>query len=243
MQDLPRLHAIPLSADLLLPMTDNQAHYLGVVLRRQPGDEVRLFNAIDGEWTATIEALRKEHGRFRLQRQVRPPAPEPGPILLFAPLKRDATDLLVRMATELGAKALHPVLTERTVAARINAARWTAIATEAAEQCERLSVPSIAEPVRLPGLLDAWNPDRPLLVALERATPEDRAGSLAAWRARTPRAPSELQPGLLVGPEGGFSPAERALLRSRPFAVAATLGPLILRAETAALAGLAALAG
>ncbi len=239
MQDLPRLHAQALSPDAMLPMTEGQAHYLGAVLRRQPGDEVRLFNARDGEWSATIEALRKGRGRFRLDRQLRPPLPEPGPTLLFAPLKRDATDLVVRMATELGAAALHPVLTERTVSARINAGRWTAIATEAAEQCERLSVPEIAGPVRLPELLGTWDPGRPLLVALERAAPEG-AGSLAAWRARTP---SGLQPGLLVGPEGGFSPDERALLRSRRFVVAASLGPLILRAETAALAGLAALAG
>ncbi len=242
MQDLPRLHAEPLSADLLLPMTAGQAHYLGAVLRRQPGDGVRLFNALDGEWSATVESLRKERGGFRLRQRLRPPAPEPGPTLLFAPLKRDATDLVVRMATELGAEALRPVITERTISARINAGRWTAIATEAAEQCERLSLLSVADPVRLPELLGAWNADRPLLVALERATTEDRAGSLAAWRARTPRTPG-LQPGLLVGPEGGFSPAERALLRSRPFVIAATLGPLILRAETAALAGLAALAG
>ena len=252
MQDLPRLHAQPLSPhslspDAVLPMTQAQAHYLGTVLRRQPGDLVRLFNARDGEWSATIEVLRKERGQFRLGRQLRPPAPEFGPTLLFAPLKRDATDLVVRMATELGVAALQPVTTERTNAARINAARWTVIATEAAEQCERLSVPFIGEPVRLPDLLGAWKPDRPLLVALERATPEDAAGSLAAWRARTPATPSGfqpgLQPGLLVGPEGGFSPAERALLRSRPFVVAATLGPLILRAETAALAGLASLLG
>ncbi len=243
MQDLPRLHAQSLSPGAVLPMTEAQAHYLGTVLRRQPGDLVRLFNARDGEWSATIEALRKERGHFRLGRQLRPPAPEFGPTLLFAPLKRDATDLVVRMATELGVAELQPVTTERTNASRINAARWAVIATEAAEQCERLSVPAITEPVRLPDLLGAWEPDRPLLVALERATPEDAAGSLAAWRARTPATPSGFQPGLLVGPEGGFSPAERALLRSRPFVVAATLGPLILRAETAALAGLASLLG
>ena len=242
MQDLPRLHAQSLSPDAVLPMTEAQAHYLGAVLRRQPGDLVRLFNARDGEWSATIEALRKERGHFRLGRQLRPSSPEVGPTLLFAPLKRDATDLVVRMATELGVAALQPVTTERTNAARINAGRWIAIATEAAEQCERLSVPVIAEPVRLPDLLGAWEPGRPLLVALERATPEDAAGSLAAWRARTPGPPG-LQPGLLVGPEGGFSPAERVLLRGRPFVVAATLGPLILRAETAALAGLASLLG
>ena len=252
MQDLPRLyvqprqaeplHVEPWTAGSVLPMTDGQAHYLGTVMRRQPGDGVRLFNARDGEWSAVIEALRKERGRFRLDRQLRPPAPEPGPILLFAPLKRDATDLVVRMATELGAATLQPVITERTIAARINAGRWTIIATEAAEQCERLSVPAIAEPVRLPELLGAWDPGRTLLVALERAAAEDGAGSLTTWRARATAAPSERQPGLLIGPEGGFSAAERALLRSRPFMVPVTLGPRILRAETAALAGLALLA-
>ncbi len=252
MQDLPRLYVRPLhveplqvepwAAGFVLPMTDGQAHYLGTVMRRQPGEGVRLFNARDGEWSAIIEALRKERGRFRLDRQLRPPAPEPGPILLFAPLKRDATDLVVRMATELGAATLQPVITERTIAARINAERWTVIATEAAEQCERLSVPAIAEPVRLPELLGAWDPGRTLLVALERAAAEG-ADSLAAWRARTAASPSERQPGLLIGPEGGFSAAERALLRSRPFMAPVTLGPRILRAETAALAGLALLGG
>jgi 16S rRNA (uracil1498-N3)-methyltransferase len=130
-------------------------------------------------------------------------------------------------------------MTERTNAARINAERWIAIATEAAEQCERLSVPFVAEPVRLPDLLGAWDPGRPLLVALERAEPEDEVGSIATWRARNPA----VQPGLLIGPEGGFSAGERALLRRRPFVVASGLGPLILRAETACVAGLAALRG
>ena len=256
MQDLPRLYVRPLHAEPLqveppqvepwaagsvLPMTDGQAHYLGTVMRRQPGDGVRLFNARDGEWSAVIEALRKERGRFRLDRQLRPPAPEPGPILLFAPLKRDATDLVVRMATELGAATLQPVITERTISARINAERWTVIATEAAEQCERLSVPAIAGPVRLAELLGAWDPGRMLLVALERAAAA--AGRLAAWRARAAASPSALRPGLVLGPAGGVAGAERALLRSRPFMAPGTLGPRILRAETAALAGLALLGG
>lgn len=243
MQDLPRLHATPdggLSAEASVPMTAAQAHYLGHVLRRQAGDGVQLFNAADGAWLARIETLRKDRGSFRLEQRVRPPAPEPGPMLLFAPCKRDATDLVVRMATELGVACLQPVLTERTNTARVNAERWQAIATEAAEQCERLSVPGIAAPVRLLDRLGSWDPDRPLLAAIERAEAR-RTGPVetaAAWRARTDPA---IQPGLLVGPEGGFSEAELSLLQARRFVVPVSLGRLILRAETAAVAGLASL--
>ncbi len=221
-----------------MPMTPAQAHYLGSVLRRQPGEAVRLFNQADGEWLAEIVALRKERGAFQLRSRIRAPADEPGPMLLFAPLKRDPTDLVVRMATELGAAALCPVMTERTNTGRINAGRWRAIATEAAEQCERLSVPAIAEPVRLPDLLAGWDRSRPLLAALERASAPDPRIAAAAWRAA---APAAVQPGLLVGPEGGFSPAEYRLLHGCGFVVPIRLGPLILRAETACLAGLAAL--
>lgn len=244
MQDLPRLHASPQHAELasgaVLPMADGQAHYLGHVLRRQPGDGVRLFNDRDGEWLAIIDALRKDRGSLRVAEPLRAPAAEPGPTLLFAPLKRDATDLVVRMATELGVAALQPVMTERTNTARINAERWLAIATEAAEQCERLSIPAIGAPVRLPDLLGAWEAERPLLAAIERAGQREAgpAGTIAGWRAG---AGPSVQPGLLVGPEGGFSPAELAFLRTRAFVVTVSLGRLILRAETAAIAGLAAL--
>ncbi len=239
MRDLPRLHADPeqgeLAAGAALPMPPGQAHYLGHVMRRQaarPGAAVqRARRRMAG---ARIETLRKDRGGFRIEAMLRPPAPEPGPTLLFAPLKRDATDLVVRMATELGAAALQPVITERTNTARINADRWRAIATEAAEQCERLSLPAIAAPLHLPDLLGGWDPDRPMLAAIERAD----AGTIAGWRAA---AGETLPPALLIGPEGGFSAAELALLRSRSGVIAVTLGARILRAETAALAGLACL--
>ncbi|WP_419727944.1 16S rRNA (uracil(1498)-N(3))-methyltransferase [Lichenicola sp.] len=248
MQDLPRLYAEPgdepaFDVGAVVPMAPGQAHYLGNVLRRAAGDTVHLFNAVDGEWLARIEGLRKDRGQFAVERQVRPGAPEPGPILVFAPLKRDATDLVVRMATELGVAALAPVLTERTNTPRINVERWRAIAIEAAEQCERLSVPAIHEPVRLFDLLSAWDPARPMLAAIERPgawKTEMPAGGIAAWRARTDPA---VQPGLLVGPEGGFAPSELALLRRYPCVVGVSLGRLILRAETACMAGLAALLG
>lgn len=239
-QDQPRLHAEPgLSGHASIAMAPGQAHYLGHVLRRQPGDRVRLFNAADGEWLVRIDALRKDRGSFVVEQQMRAPAPEPGPTLLFAPIKRDGTDLVVRMATELGVSSLQPVMTERTNTARVNTERWMAIATEAAEQCERLSVPAIAEPVRLMDLLGTWNPGQPMLAAIERA--EQRGAgtdTVAAWRARTDPG---VQPGLLIGPEGGFSAAELELLRTRPFVVTVSLGRLILRAETACLAGLAGL--
>ncbi|MCQ8279801.1 16S rRNA (uracil(1498)-N(3))-methyltransferase [Acetobacteraceae bacterium KSS8] len=242
MQDQPRLHCTePLAGGVTIALDPAQAHYLGGVLRRSPGDAVTLFNERDGEWDATIAALRKDRCQVTVGAQRRPPRSEPGPALLFAPIKRDATDLVVRMATELGAASIRPVLTERTNAARVNLDRWRAIATEAAEQCERLSVPRIAEPVRLPDLLGSWDDAVPLLAALERAPEgEDTRRSAAGWRRDAPPA---VQPALLVGPEGGFSPAERGLLARCGFVVPVRLGPLVLRAETASLAGLSALLG
>lgn len=215
-------------------MSAEQAHYLGSVLRRRPGEQVRLFNAGWGEWRAEIVSLDKRGGTWRALERLRPPAAEPGPTLLFALLKRDATDLLVRMATELGVSSLQPVLTARTNAARVNLERLRAIATEAAEQSERLSVPAVAAPARLDLLLGAWPPGEPLLAAVERlATPVRDENPVAVPGAR---------PGsLLIGPEGGFTPAELDALRACPFVTLISLGSRILRAETAAVAGLVSL--
>jgi 16S rRNA (uracil1498-N3)-methyltransferase len=238
MQDQPRLYADPalssLQAGLVLPMREDQAHYLGTVLRRGPGDGVRLFNARDGEWQAVIEGLqRRGSGRFVVDTQLRPPETENGPILLFAPVKRDATDLVARMATELGASALLPVLTERTNTARINTHRLTAIAIEAAEQCERLSVPGVAEPRRLAQVLSEWQPGRRLYAAVERLARDAGTVRMAADEASADA--------LLIGPEGGFTPAELDVLSARPFVTLISLGSRILKAETAAAAGLACL--
>lgn len=208
-----------------------QAHYLGVVLRRAPGDPVHLFNPRDGEWEARISAIRKDRARFTLSARTRAPEPEPELRLLIAPLKRDAMDWLVEKATELGVTQVQPVLTRRSVAERSNTARLTAIARGAAEQCERLSVPDIAEATPLHRVLDAWS-GTPLAAAMERtAAPPLRD---VVTRLSHPLA-------LLVGPEGGFEGAELDDLRRRAFVVPAALGPRILRAETAAIAGLAAL--
>lgn len=214
-----------------IPAASGQAHYLGSVMRRAVGDEIALFNGLDGEWRARISALRKDQARFQVLRRLRPQQAGPECWLLFAPLKRDATDLLVQKATELGASVLQPVLTERTVAGRVNADRLAHIATEAAEQCERLSVPVLRPPCRLPDALAAWPAGRGhLAAAIERAEAPglDALGATAIG-------------GLLVGPEGGFTETELDLLRRRSFVQPVSLGPLVLRAETAAIAGLALL--
>jgi 16S rRNA (uracil1498-N3)-methyltransferase len=230
---IPRLFLDePLSAGAPVPATAGQAHYLGGVLRRGAGDPVLLFNGRDGEWAARIESLRKDRAVFLPERQTRPQDRAPTVILLVAALKRDAMDLIAEKATELGATLIQPVLTRRSIADRVNEARLSGIAREAAEQCERLSVPRI-EPARpLHAVLDAWDAAVPLLVGAERRAAPPIA--TIAQRLCPPFA-------LLIGPEGGFERAELDDLTRRPFVSPAALGPRILRAETAALAGLAVL--
>jgi 16S rRNA (uracil1498-N3)-methyltransferase len=229
---IPRLH---LDADLAegatIEAAPGQAHHLGTVLRRGPGDAVRVFNAGHGEFGATIAALRKDRASYTLGARIRAPAPEPGPALVVALLKRDPMDWLVEKATELGASRILPVITRRTVADRTNAQRLAAIARAAAEQCERLTVPEVPEPQPLHRLLDSWS-GGPLVVAAERSAAPPLRQAVAGLSAA---------PALLVGPEGGFERAELDDLRRRAFVVPAALGPRILRAETAAVAGLAAL--
>jgi 16S rRNA (uracil1498-N3)-methyltransferase len=229
---IPRLHLDhPLAEGAEIEAAPGQAHHLGTVLRRAPGDAVQVFRARDGEFAATITHLRKDRARFLLGARLRAPAPEPELRLLIAALKRDAMDWAVEKATELGATAILPVLTRRSAVDRANTARLASIARGAAEQCERLSVPTIAEAAPLHRVLDAWD-GTPILLAQER-------GAAPALR----QAVTSLSPplALLVGPEGGFEGAELDDLRRRPFVVPAALGPRILRAETAAVAGLAAL--
>lgn len=229
---IPRLFLDePLAEGAEIEAAPGQAHHLGTVLRRAPGDALRLFNARDGEFEASILHLRKDRARFRLGARRRAPAPEPGPALLVAALKREAMDWLAEKATELGVQRILPVLTRRSAVERANAARLAAIARGAAAQCERLSVPAIAEAAPLHRVLDAWD-GAPLILAQERG---------AAPALRRAVAGLSSAPALLVGPEGGFEPAELDDLRRRAFVVPASLGPRILRAETAAVAGLAAL--
>ncbi len=227
---IPRLYLdTPLAEGMAVEAAPGQAHHIGTVLRRGIGDAVRVFNARDGEFEATIESMRKDRARFALAGRRRVPSPEPDVRLLVAVLKRDAMDWVVEKATELGATLIQPVVTRRTITERTKPERLGAIARGAAEQCERLSVPEVREAVPLHRVLDGWDGTR-LVVAMERAL------------ADPPRAlPAGSPLALLVGPEGGFEAAELDDLRRRPFVVPAALGPRILRAETAAVAGLAAL--
>ncbi len=225
---IPRIfHEAPLAEGAEVALTPAQAHHLGTVLRRAAGAELRAFNAQDGEFAATLTALRKERGAMRLGPRLRAPAPEPPLRLLLACLKREAMDWAVEKATELGATAIMPVLTRRCVATHANTERLAAIARAAAEQCERLSVPVVEEARPLHAVLDAWQGGA-LLVAAERAGARPLHALLPAGA-------------LLVGPEGGFERHELDDLARRPFVTLASLGPRILRAETAAVAGLGAL--
>ena len=220
--------ASPLATGARIDATPGQAHYLGAVMRLGASDSVVLFNGADGEWVARIDSIARGKATLVADQQRRPQVAELDLWLLFAPLKRDTTDLVVQKATELGVSALLPIVTERTNAARINLDRLTAIAAEAAEQSERLTVPQV-HPLRgLADVLTDWSDRRPLFCALERdhlPPPPPLVGAGA----------------LLIGPEGGFGPRDHSLINQAGFIRRISLGPRILRAETAAIAALALL--
>ncbi len=222
----------PLAEGAEVPATAAQAHYLGGVMRRAIGDAVLLFNGRDGEWAASIAGLRKDRCTFRPERQTRPQEPLPATRLLVAAVKRDAMDWIAEKATELGIGVIQPVLTRRSITDKVNVARLSAIAQEAAEQCRRLTVPVVAPAAPLHAVLDAWDAT-PLLVGDERR----ESPPLVATVRGLPPGPWAW----LVGPEGGFERAELDDLRRRAFVSTVSLGPRILRAETAAVAGLAVL--
>ena len=229
MPTIPRLFVMPsLTPGAEVAGSAEQAHYLGSVIRKRVGDEVCVFNGQDGEWRAHISTLRRDSVGFRLDARLRAQADEDDLWLVFALLKRDTTDLVVQKATELGASVIQPVVTDRTNASRVNDGRLRAIAIEAAEQCERLTIPEVRSPRALGDLLMGWPSARPLFAAIERA---DAA----------PVASVSGPCGLLVGPEGGFTPQELDVLRRYQFVAPVSLGPRVLRAETACLAGLAVL--
>lgn len=233
-----------LAEGFAVQVTRAQSHYLAHVMRVKPGEAVALFNGRDGEWRSRVAEVSRHAVGLVCEAQTRPQAAEPDLWLAFAPLKKTPTDFLVEKATELGAARLIPVFTRHTSAARVNTERLSARAIEAAEQCERLSVPEVAEAVPLDALLSDWPAERPLLVLDETGGGRPIAVELAEMAGRAgPPWPAH---GLLIGPEGGFATSELDGLRKQPFVTSIGVGPRILRAETAALAALAcwqALAG
>jgi 16S rRNA (uracil1498-N3)-methyltransferase len=206
----------PLGQGQSLPLTDAQAHYLFSVMRLGPGSELLVFNGRDGEWLAAVEGVSKRGGTLRCL------------ALIFAPVKKARTDMIVEKAVELGAARIAPVQTDFTNAERLRADKAEAHVREAAEQCGATHIPEVAALTPLPTLLSGWDAARRILWADEAGAGRTPAGLLAT-----------LDPGpwaILIGPEGGFSDRERDRLRSLPFIVPVSLGPRILRAETAAIA-------
>jgi 16S rRNA (uracil1498-N3)-methyltransferase len=219
-----------LANSVTVELPTGRVHHLRSVLRLGPGAPVAAFNATDGEWLCRIAEIGRGGGRLTIERQLRPPAPEPDPWLLFAPIKRARLDWLIEKATELGVSMLWPVYTARTQAERLNLERLRAHAIAAAEQSERLSVPELRAPQQLTQMLAAW-PERRLIVCDESGVGEP----IGAATARLPVGPMAL----LVGPEGGFDQTELDALGKLSFVSRVGLGPRVLRAETAALAALA----
>lgn len=227
-KSLPRLFVRqPLSDGAFVELDAGQANYLGNVMRLGVGAELLVFDGLSGEWLARITEAAKKRMTLTVERKTREGESIPDVWLVFAPVKRAQSDWLVEKATELGVARLVPVMTQRTVADRVKLERLESIAIEAAEQCGRTRVPEIVEPVQLRRFLEALDPGRHLYFADENGG-EPLAGSF-----------SEGPAAILVGPEGGFTEEERALVRGSG-ASPISLGPRILRAETAALASLSA---
>jgi 16S rRNA (uracil1498-N3)-methyltransferase len=260
-----------LRAGAEIALDEAQARHVGTVLRLDVGAMLRPFNSRDGEWRARITVREKRGMRVVLESLLREATPSPDLDLLFAPVKRHATDLIVEKATELGVRRIRPVVTQRTIAETVRRDRLQSIVREAAEQTERFDAPEVFEAVSLARALDGWDAARPLVYADESGDDDNKAWGGETGRARpigealTPwvagalagmaaqdspttasgstkdagegaGAPSKLA--LLIGPEGGFTPEERRMLRGFTYVIPVSLGPRILRAETAVIAAL-----
>jgi len=224
---LPRLHITDnLSAGARLDLPREQAHYLTTVIRKGVGDAVRVFNGAGGEWRAEIETVSKKSTQLIVQEQLRDPIASPDITLLFAPVRKHRTAFIIEKGTELGVRTFQPVLTARTQFPRLNVDKARLQAIEAAEQTERLDIPKVNEARPLLDVLSAWG-DVPLLFA-------DEAGDASSAKEVCAKVSTPV--GFVIGPEGGFTDAERTELRAMKTVHPVTLGPRILRADTAAVA-------
>jgi len=229
----PRLYVgAPLSAGAGIALDRDQTNYLGNVLRLTAGDTALVFNGQDGEWEATL-AGRKRPDRAEIVRQTRPQDQLPNIDYVFAPLKHARLDYMVQKAVEMGAAALWPVTTQHTQTARVNIERMRANVIEAAEQCGILSLATVHEPLTIGRWLESRDAGRTLVFCDEDASLHDPIASLAASAVKGDGID------VLIGPEGGFSEAERATLLAVPRTIRLSLGPRILRADTAAVAAMA----
>jgi 16S rRNA (uracil1498-N3)-methyltransferase len=229
----------PLAAGATVRLDRAQTNYLVNVLRRKAGDPVLLFNGRDGEWRATLVEAARKGFVLAVDEQTRPQT-APGDLhYLFAPLKHARLDYVVQKAVELGVSRLAPVRTRHGQVARVNLERMRANAVEAAEQCGILALPEIAAPVALEALLADWVPERLMVFCDEEAPARDPIAALLQARDAEHVLVGAMPVSVLVGPEGGFSEEERAALTKLPSLVRLSLGPRILRADTAAVAALA----
>jgi 16S rRNA (uracil1498-N3)-methyltransferase len=220
----------PLKASSTVELDQDHVHYLGNVLRLREGEKLLVFNGEDGEWCAELSGVAKKKAELTLEHQTRPQEDGPDLHYLFAPLKRARLDYMAQKATEMGVSALRPVITRHTVAERVKLDRILANAVEAAEQCGVLRVPEVAEPTKLTKLIADWDERRLLIFADEVAPHASPIEALARV------GPGPLA--VLIGPEGGFDREERAALLAKPFVLPISLGPRVMRADTAAVAAL-----
>ncbi len=229
---VPRLYCEQtLSARAELTLSREASHYLVTVLRMGDGAPARLFNAIDGEWQCAIFHADRKAARVRCEERLREATPPPDIDYLFAPLKSARLDYLAQKATEMGVRTIRPVITRYTIADKVNLDRMRANVIEAAEQCNMVYVPDVADPEKLALVLAAWPDDRTLIFCDERASLNNPVDTLKQVKTG-PMA-------VLIGPEGGFSEEERAMILAVPKVVPLSLGPRIMRADTAAVAVLA----
>lgn len=220
-----------LEPDCTIEVDRDQAHYLFTVMRMTAGARLHVFNGFDGEWEVEVAEAGKKRGVLRALAQTRPQTAPPDIELLFAPIKKARTDFIVEKACELGCARVRPVFTRFTNAERLKPDRLRAHMVEAAEQCGGLSVPELADPAKLGAVLDGWQ-DRTLVFCDEARTAPPLAHALAPLARGTPVS-------ILIGPEGGFAPEEATRLHGMECALPVSLGPRILRADTAAVAAIA----
>ncbi len=223
--------ASDLAKDLGVVLDKAQSHYVATVMRRREGEKVALFNGRDGEWIGTLQEVHKNHCLIHITEHLRPQQPEPDIYMLFAPVKKPQTNFIVQKATELGAREIWPVQTIRTNSERLRADKLGLQALEAAEQCQRLNVPKIRETQKLQNALQALESDRTLIFCDENLGGQNTVDVFSGLRESKKWA-------VLTGPEGGFTDEEGELIRNRANTHAISLGPRLLRAETAVVASL-----
>jgi len=224
---LPRLYVeADLSPGKDIALSKEQAHYLINVLRKHEGDHIRVFNGRDGEWRAEIRSASKRSTALQVTKKLREPQTAPDIWLCFAPVRKHRNTFIIEKATELGVARLMPVVTKRTQFPKLKLGKMRLQIIEAAEQTERLDLPKADVPISLIEMLSGWDKKRTLIFA-------DETGDAATAQEvlKDLKGPAAI----LIGPEGGFDPKERDMLRSKPYITPVSLGPRILRADTAAL--------